>query len=446
VASVRAGSAQDAAVLAARVREAEPVIAEFLAREHVPGAAVAWVRGEAVRIQGFGHARPDGAAPDADTEFEIGSCTKVFTALLLADAALRGEVTLDEPVQALLPPGMHVPVFGAQAITLEHLATHTSALPRLPTVWAPAREADPYGDFDAAHLTAALAATTLARAPGAAYEYSNFGAGLLGFALANHQGRTLEAALRRRVLDPLEMLDTGIELSAAQRARLAQGHDDQARPVPGWTFDALAGAGALHSTARDMVRFVRTNLHPAPPLADALLLAQIPRAPAPAVRGAVGLGWHVLEAGRTLFHNGGTAGFHAFVALDRGADVGVVILANGDNERADELGMDLLHRLRGEAPAPPRAPDVTLSPAQIDALVGVYALSPAFQITVRRPPVGIEIQATNQPAISLEASSPTEFRVRGVDARISFELGADGRAARLVLHQNGRDAPGERVP
>ena len=77
-------------------------------------------------------ARGSSRPPDAGTVFEIGSITKVFTAALLAEMAGREEVRLDQPVAELLPPGVRIPSGRGRAITLAHLAEHTTALPRLP--------------------------------------------------------------------------------------------------------------------------------------------------------------------------------------------------------------------------------------------------------------------------------------------------------------------------
>ena len=112
------------------------------------------------------------------TVFEIGSVTKLFTALLLADMARRGEVTLDTAVAELLPMGTRVPDRNGVPITLAHLATHSSGLPRLPddiVVGSP----DPYANYTSERLYAFLGRHELHRTPGESVEYSNLGAGLL---------------------------------------------------------------------------------------------------------------------------------------------------------------------------------------------------------------------------------------------------------------------------
>ena len=83
---------------------------------------------------------------DGETVFEIGSITKVFTALLLADAVERGEVALTDPVTKFLPASVRVPERG-RAITLGDLASHVSGLPRLPSNMTPKDANNPYADY-----------------------------------------------------------------------------------------------------------------------------------------------------------------------------------------------------------------------------------------------------------------------------------------------------------
>src|SRR5262249_39710443 len=133
-------------------------------------------------------AGPDSPAPGADTEFEIGSISKVFTTTLLAEMVGRGGVALDGPGQKLLPKGVRAPARGDKQITLFALATASSGLPRLPDL-KPAHPNDPYADFRPADLYAWLGKHELRRDPGAKYEYSNLGMGLLGHALALRLGK-----------------------------------------------------------------------------------------------------------------------------------------------------------------------------------------------------------------------------------------------------------------
>jgi hypothetical protein len=115
-----------------------------------------------------------------DTLFEIGSITKVFTAVTLADMAAKGEVHLEDPISKYLPEGTRAPSLDGKQITLLDLATHRSGLPRMPSNFEPKDPSNPYADYTLDRMFAFLNGYTLERAPGAAYEYSNLGMGLLG--------------------------------------------------------------------------------------------------------------------------------------------------------------------------------------------------------------------------------------------------------------------------
>ncbi len=285
----------------------------------------------------------DGLALDGDTLFEIGSITKTFTAALLADTVVRGEVRLDDPVAAHLPDGWSVPRRAGREITLLDLATHTSALPGLPANLHPKDVANPYAEYTAADLARFLAAYELPRDVGSAYEYSAVGFGLLGQALGHRLGTTWEDALVARVLHPLRMESTRATLGPAAKARLAAGHDGAGRPVSGWDIPGLAAMGALHSSANDMARFLAANVDaPAGPLGRALAMAHAPRV-AMDEETRVGLAWQTGHAtNRTIvWHGGGTGGYRALVAFEPRTRLAVVVLANWAGG-ADDVGFHLL--------------------------------------------------------------------------------------------------------
>lgn len=287
----------------------------------VGGEAALWHRGRL----------PDGPR----SIFEIGSITKAFTGTLLAEMARDGLVALDDPVNRYLPEGVRLPARGRE-ITLEDLASHRSGLPRLPRglLWRALSvdRRDPYARWDAARLEAAVARTRPRREPGSRFVYSNYGAGLLGHALALRMGTTYEALVRERICRPLGLGDTWIETPEADRPRLAVGHDRRGRPVPHWDLAALAGAGGLRSTARDLLAFLRLHEPGAKgPLAAAAAETRRPRI----TRGklAVGLGWLTIGPRRKLrhrvfLHEGGTGGFRSFAGFVPDSGVSAVVLAN----------------------------------------------------------------------------------------------------------------------
>ncbi|WP_406207331.1 beta-lactamase family protein [Kitasatospora sp. NBC_01560] len=340
--------------------------ADRLAGQQV-GVVVAGLAGGAVEIRGAGrtHAAPGGGVPDAHTLFEIGSVTKVFTSLALARLVLAGSVSLDEPLADVLadaladalPPGATVPAKRGTPITLQHLATHSSGLPRLPAgMLLPAlltpNKPDPYRRCTSAALLAGLARTRLHSEPGRGFRYSNLGAGLLGLALAHRAGTGYEELITREICEPLGLADTVITVDGERSARLAQGHTSGRRAVPGWNLADLAGAGGLRSTAADLAILLRAQLASADdaPLAPAIALTrEVEHRVNPFAW--MHLGWlahrlHAQQGGHLqIWHNGETGGFRSLVAFDPEKQVGVIVLAN-TRRSVDPAGVALLRTLQ----------------------------------------------------------------------------------------------------
>ena len=391
------------------------------------------------------HGRFDGESSrtvDGDTVFEIGSATKVFTSLLLADGVHRGDVSLRDPASRYVPADVKMPQRDGKAITLLDLATHTSSLPPLPANLAPANPGNPYADYTVEQLYAFLSSHQLTRDIGSRYEYSNLGAGLLGLVLARRAGVGYEALVQQKIAAPLEMSSTTITLSDALRTRLAPGHDATGGRVPNWDLPALAGAGALRSTANDMLRFLSATLDYTPsPLSPAMKSMLSVRRPTGTPGLEIALGWHVLKtpAGdEFVWHNGGTGGYRSFVAFNPKKRTGVVVLSNMSTARGvDDIGLHVLDQSLPLLSPPAKRTEIAVPPDVVERYVGQYQLAPSFSITVTREGNRLFIQATGQPKFEVFASAERQFFLKAVDAQITFEVDADGRATALVLHQNG---------
>ena len=147
---------------------------------------------------------------NGDTLFEIGSVTKTFTGLLLQDMVERGQMKLDDPVAKYLPTTVKMPTRNGKEITLLQLATHTSGLPCMPDYIDPKRADDQDADFTVEKLYAFLSGYQLTRDPGAKWEYSNLGMGLLGHVIALKAGTDYESLVVERICRPLKMDSTRI--------------------------------------------------------------------------------------------------------------------------------------------------------------------------------------------------------------------------------------------
>lgn len=426
-------------VLDAAVRER----AEALVRAHEHASLViAVIDGQDSTVTGFGTVA-DGKAqlPDADTVYEIGSATKTITGLLLADAVVAGKARLDQPVAELLP-SFSIPASGQRRITLLDLATHYSGLPRLPGNLAPADAGNPYADYSADKLRSYLAGHQLTRAPGDGFEYSNLAYGLLGTALASQAGTSYENLLQQRIARPLGMKSTSSLLSPALRARLAQGHGTDGKPARNWDFQAITGAGAVLSSARDLVAYLQSYMLK-PDAAHTLALKK--QAELGGGKG-IALAWIVDQAQGQPFtwHNGQTGGYASFIGFTADGRKGVVVLSS-TSRQVDALGVASL--VPGTLPPLQAVPkEVAMSAAQLAQYEGRYALAPQFIVSVRQGPDGLLAGATGQPEVPVYASGKDRFFYKVVDAQLEFKRDDQGAITSLVLYQNGQALPGKRLP
>ncbi len=401
-----------------------------VANGQVPGIVIAQVADGQTTVQGYGRVSRDQAgAPDAHTVFEIGSLTKTFTALLLADAVAHGTVTLADPVQRSLP-AYRLPSFGQQGMSLLDLATHTSGLPRLPANLMPARGENPYADYDAGQLKAFLGTYTLSQAPGSHYDYSNLGFGLLGEALCAQAGLDYASLVAARITQPLGMHDTGMVVKPG--LRMAEGHDAKGVRQAAWEWRALAGAGALRSTAGDMLLFLQAHMRAlAQDGAPAMRMAMMPQRPTSTPGQMIGLAWHSQLVGgrKVIWHNGMAAGHAAFIGMTADGQRGVVVLANASHN-VDELGFAALVPAADEALPP--MPQATLA-----QYVGNYQLAPGVALSITAADGGLHAQVSGQAGAAVYPGKPDEFTYRVIEARLQFQRDSEGKVNGVVLHQGG---------
>jgi serine-type D-Ala-D-Ala carboxypeptidase/endopeptidase len=311
------------------------------------GLVVGIIDGNGRRVIARGHPeKSDERVVDGATIFEIGSVTKVFTALLLAEMVERGEVALDDPVSKYLPAGVKVPERGGRFITLVDLATHMSGLPRLPMNLSLKDPANPYADYSVERLYKFLSSYKLPRDIGSKYEYSNLGGGLLGHVLALRAGTTYEALVESRICASLEMKSTAITLTGEMEERLATGHKASLEVTQYWDMASLAGAGALQSSAEDMLAFLAANLgYTKTMLASAMEAMRRVRRATETPGLEIALGWHVLarDDAEIFWHNGGTGGFRSFIGFVPKTGLGVIAFSNVSTPAGvDDIGLRIL--------------------------------------------------------------------------------------------------------
>lgn len=414
------------------------------------GLVVGTIGPQGSKVYSYGKmAKGSNTVPDGDTVFEIGSATKVFTSLLLADMVQKSEVKLDDPVSRYLPPSVKVPERNGRKITLIDLATHTSGLPRLPSNFHPRDMSNPYADYTVEEMYAFLSSYQLPRDIGSQYEYSNFGVGLLGHALALKAGMSYEKLVQTRILGPLKMTSTAITLTPAIKAHLAQGHSETLQPVANWDFPTLAGAGAMRSTANDMLKFLAANIGlTQTPLAPAMKAMVEVRRPTGVPNLEIALAWHIStkDGEQMIWHNGGTAGYHSFTGFDPKTRSGVVVLSNSGNS-IDDIGQHILDSRYPLAKliASREHHEIAIDPKVLDAYIGHYELAPGVVVEITHKKDGLYEQLTGQDAFPIFPEGETEFFLKVVDAQITFEKSSDGKVTGLTIHQGGRDTPARKT-
>lgn len=458
----------------AQAQPSDVQIKEILAQrvdvdKQAVGLAAVIVNGEQVRVVTHGFQALHKAVPiTADTLFEVGSITKTFTALLLADMVIKGELKLDDPVEKWLPQGLSVGLHGlklrdhtAAPIRLVDLATHRSGLPRLPDNMPNGTRADPYVDYREQQLLLYLKSreafvetdagkTTKKRDE--AYAYSNLGFGLLGYVLARAANLPYEELLQKRVLTPLGLGSTYLDTPRSELARFSDGHyleqGTTLKQAKHWHFDVIAPAGGLRMSAKDIGRYAQAASGAVEtPLKAAFTLAQKRYGDGMGDKNPQGLAWILATINdRTVDnHDGMTGGFASTLWVDPDRKSAVAVLSNAASPVTD-VG---LHFLEPPIPlanlASMRATAIPVDAKLLEQFVGTYVLSPEFKVTIRTRDGKLFAQATGQGEFELFAKSDNVFFARLTPLEIAFEEIKDGKSGRFLITQRGSTRAAQRM-
>ncbi|MEL6215269.1 MAG: serine hydrolase [Pseudomonadota bacterium] len=370
-----------------------------------------------------GKTHPDEGAPGPDTQYEIGSITKVFTNLLLAEMVATGAVSDDTTIGDIFGDEIAPLNPDVQKITLLELATHTSGLPRLPVNMMFSNAADPYAGYDAEKLKGGINLTRALQPLIKRYAYSNFGVGLLGHALGRVDGEGYRSALKRRILDPLGLEHAAFVIGEDRAVGWRGGE-----VVPNWTMtDALTAAGGLRASASDLGRFgeIMRGAEPWPLKQDREAGRKIL---ADAGDFDVSRIWHVARAESTpiYWHNGGTGGYYSFFGFrpDNGATIAILV-AGGEDPTA--TGLDWLGRTAAEKKTTP--PDATV--------IGQYQFNPSVGLAVFETDGELVAQMSGQGPVGLLPGADDWYAFTSVDASLRFVREA-GEVIAVELAQNQR--------
>jgi CubicO group peptidase (beta-lactamase class C family) len=366
--------------------------------------------------------------------FEIGSITKVFTGLLLAQAVERGDLKLDDTVGKLLAgkvEGLSAPV---ASVTLRQLVTHTGCMPVMADgVGGGAPLAEQFRSFDKPMFWAALARIKLtAAAPPCEGAYSNFGMALLGQFLAEYYGTSWGELVRARITEPLGMNDTVITLGDKASRMAPAFAGDRRQPL--FDMQAYAPASALRSTAADMMTFSRAIIAGAGgPLGPAAARMLTPLAH---YEGAW-IGYAVMVRGpeggrRTYWHAGLTEGYRTLWLIAPDTNEAIVVLSS--NARAP-LQPVMLAIGKSRYPVP--TTEVPIDPQRLDDYRGEFRINKtkALSFTVRGSK--LLVRETGRGYNALTPTGTDRFAVVGIGAQFVFRRDAANAVVAVSLTQGG---------
>jgi CubicO group peptidase (beta-lactamase class C family) len=382
-------------------------------------------------------------APNGDTVFEIGSVTKAFTALLLADMAAKKEVTLNDPVAKYLPAGFNLPERNEKRISFLDLATHTSGLPFMPNESVISSNPNPE-KYSVADLRRFIANCELRSDIGQKWEYSNIGYWLLSEALANRAGVDYETLLRQRVIVPLGLTNTAFTLSPKMKTNCAAGHNAVLQPSPPIStlpiYSIMPAAGGLYSTANDLLKLLAVAMdYERSSLGGATHLTWTARRPMSSNGSEQALGWTIIheQDDELIVHDGGTFGYASSIVWDPVKRVGVVVLSN----QVASIGDIARHLFRPsfplEKPTATKRTEIALDHATLDTYVGNYEASGEGIFEVVREDEGLAIRTPAEwglPKFRLHPENRQDFFVTELPMRVSFQFESDGSVKKLFVY------------
>jgi D-alanyl-D-alanine-carboxypeptidase/D-alanyl-D-alanine-endopeptidase len=400
--------------------------------KHRVGISLALINKQGVHYYSYGDQRLSDAMPmNKNSMLGVGSLSKLFTSLVLAEKVSKMELNLEDPVNNFLPAMYQIPSSATNTMRLKHLVTHTSGLPK----------SIAFHDSPDA-LFKAVSEYDYASNYGEKYIYSNIGMALLGHILEIQSGQKLDQLVMKRITHPLEMHHTTYQLESIKKNDLAQGHLEL-KPISevskensnlGFIF------GGLYSNTEDLAKLIEAYLSESTSeLSATLALTQQKYSD-----GITGIGWKIKDfKGTDIFYHGGEqAGYQSFVGFNKHKGIGVVLMANSQNQ--DNLQNIAIHLLsNGKIPLPnfslPK--EVEIAPEYLNRYVGFYKSvdSPkenTFEISI----VNSKLYCTERTSAGkliresyYYAKNESEFFYKDIPAVAHFQYDSTSRKMKLSI-------------
>jgi CubicO group peptidase (beta-lactamase class C family) len=419
------------------VRQLDALLQPVFAPDQ-PGAAVLVARnGKAIYRRGFGLADLEKkTAIHPEMSFRIGSVTKQFTSALVLRLVEQGKIGLQDDITKYLPD---YPTQG-KTITIENLLTHTSGIANYTDI--PEFEAHMAAPMTHEQLIDLIKNKPLAFAPGASWAYSNSNYFLLGVIVEKVTGRSYAECLKSEFFGPLGMSHSGYGADEPSLPGEVRGYEMKAgKPVPADPLSMTTpyAAGAIVSSVDDLLKW-DNGLNSGRILKqESLQRAFTPYTLKSGAATGYGYGWAVssYEGHHIQEHNGGINGFLSHVTRLPDDHMYVALLLNNGKPALDPdfLALEIAAIAVGQPLPQPGA--FTMTPAQLDRFVGVYALDSTTTRVISREGEKLYSQRSGGAKLEIFPTSDSTFAFVGRAAKLTFSPGAEGKTDRVTIIQSG---------
>jgi CubicO group peptidase (beta-lactamase class C family) len=375
-----------------------------------------------------------------DDIYQIGSITKQFTAAVIMQLQNEGRLSVNDKLSKYfsgLPDG--------DKITIEHLLTHTSGLYNY-TDDTFLMKSDVTKHYSRDAMLAIFRGFKPDFEPGTKWNYSNTGYSMLGYIIEKVTGKPYERVMRERILQPLGMDQSGFDFTNLKAEAKSKGYYSlsEGTAVPAPTVDSTIAyaAGALYTTTRDLLKWERAIY------SNKILPAASWQKIFTPYKNNYGYGWSVGKVfGKDFMaHGGGIHGFSSFIMRVPEDELVVIVLDNSSGSSSGIIARQMANIAMGKPFTVPQVrKELILDKSILESYVGEYQLSPEFSITITLDGNQLKAQATGQAEFPIFAESEKIFFYKVVEAKIEFLKDSNGKVTEMILHQGGRDIPGEKI-
>ena len=423
----------------------EAYLKAFAETGNFTGAVLVARKGRVLFRGAYGMSNYELRVPNSPAiRFHIASVSKPFTAMAILQLEEQGRLSVSDPVTRFVPDFPN-----GDRIKLEHLLTHTSGIPNVNDL--PDYDTFARSPHTVQQLVAKFSGLPLDFEPGSNYRYSNSNYNLLALILERVSGETYGDHVRKHILDPAGMQNTGHDGEALKLIPFAATGYEPAgtnsyEKAPYLDWSNKTGNGSLVSTVDDLYRFDRALN------TDTLLKAATRQKYFVEGRGNR-FGWFNRKRGahHVMSSNGRSPGFTAQLDRFPDDDVTIIVLSNSyATISQDPIAAGLAAIVFGEQPEKPLAlRAVTIPQTSLAQYAGQYQYGPdyfvpnaKFTLTVDGGSLLLELGSFRTPLVPILA---TEFLERNFLGRVVFSLGAEGKVDGMTYRYAGKDFVAHRL-